>query len=534
MLLCGALWVLGYRSSALALLGVTGMALGFVIGLWLIRTLLSAGFPVFGVARTVIDEAVRMKVVLVLIIGLAMIVPVLPFVLDPKELLKYRVQFFLTWTLSGASVLLSLMTLFLACGTICNELDRKQIFLTLTKPISRGQYLLGKWLGIALLDLLLIVVVGVGIYTFTNMLRLQSERDETDRFAVERQVLVAREVVDAQPPVSMDLSILFDKRLAQYQAEHSELNKDHQPGPRTVRAVQQAVLAKWHTIAPMDAKRFVFNGLNQAKGYTDWVQLRFRPQSSLPPPGGRVHLAIWINGRPYPVSKETGLHTTTVVADNHFHVIDFPVTAASQNGTLEVRIANVNLTNPRATFPSSISFTPGEGLSMLYQVGQFGPNLVRSLGLIWVRLSFLAMLGLMAGSFLGFPVACLLGVLVFVAATANTYLLEAMEHYVRFPTHDMSWWDRLIWVPREFFNLLVSGDVWGAIKIIVRLMGNTFVMLIPSFSDYNPVPRLADGRVISYGLVWNAVLRVGLIWTGFCAFVGWMVFRSRELARVTV
>ena len=242
---------------------------------------------------------------------------------------------------------------------------------------------------------------------------------------------------------------------------------------------------------------------------------------------------MWLNGRPYPI--EAGDHHVPLdLADRNFHVIDLPVSAADARGNLEVRIANVNLHNMRATFPSSVSFTPGKGLELLYQVGRFETNLARALLLIWVRLGFLAMLGLMAGSFLGFPVACLLCVMVYVASSANGFLVESMQYYVAFPTGGLSLWDRLLWVPAEFYRRLASGDAWAAMKIVVRLIGNTFVLMIPSLGDYSPVPLIADGRQIGNPILVAAVLRVGLIWTNLCALAAWVMFRSRELARVTM
>ncbi len=533
MLGSGLCLATGHPAAATAVAGVACMSLCFVTGHALIRWMLSPGVGVLGVARTVVDEAVRMKVVLVFIVVLVLLVPVLPFALVPNEMLKYRVQMFLTWTLSGAALMLSLMTLFLACGTICHEVSRRQIFLTLTKPIGRGEYLLGKWLGIVLLDLLLVVVVGVGVYAFAKVLQQQPERDDADRHAVEKQILVAREAVTAQPPRSMDLQALVARRLEQLGYDDRSDGPNTEPPPRVVRITRQAVVAKWHTIRPRGAQAYLFTNLQHAKIFGQSIQLRFKPVSSMTPPDQRVRLAIWLNDRPYPTDVQ-GRHLPVVVADNRYHVIDLPVDAIDDSGDMKIRIANVDLDQMRQTFPSSISFTPGDGLEVLYQVGRFEPNLIRALVLIWTRLAFLAMLGLAAGSCLGLPVACLLGVLVYATAAAKGFLLESMQYYVPFPTGGVGWWDLWVWVPSKFWELLVQGNVWGALKIPVRLLGNTFVLMIPSFSDFDAVSLIADGRRVRLEMLMSAVVKIGCIGTGSCALVGWFVFRRRELARVTV
>jgi len=530
----GIFWIAGYKGSATASLGTGCMLLSFVLGHWLIRGLLSPGVPLLGIARTLIDEAVRMKVVLALILGLLLLVPAMPFMLDPNELLKYRIQFFLTWSLSGCTVLLSLMTLLLACGTVCNEISRGHIYLTLTKPIGRGQYLLGKWLGIVLLDLLLIMVVGIGLYVFSKVLEMQPERNEQDRLAVETQIFAARETIQAEPPETMDTAAIFEKHLEVLRVEDPHRYERDRLSLEDRRGIERAIVAKWHTIPPLGTQRYLFSDVYPDKPSSQWVQLRLKPVSSISPPDSRVRLALWLNGRPYPLDPDTGRHRPIVVTNNKYYTVDLPVSAIDQSGKLVVRIDNVNLGNPRATFPSSISFAPGRGLEMLYQVGRFEPNLVRALLLVWLRLGFVAMLGLAVGSVLDFPVACLLGVLVYITAGAHGYLVESMQYYVQIPTGGLSWWDKLMWLPGEFFRRLIAGELWGAIKVVIRLVGNGFVLMVPSLSDYNPAPLIADGRLVRYQTLASATLWVGAVWTSLCALIGWLLLRRRELARVTV
>ena len=132
-----------------------------------------------------------MRIALVFIVLLLLIVPIMPYLNDPGELLRYRIGTFLAWSIGGTSVLLSLMTIFVVCGSICSELKEHQIFLTMSKPVSRAQYLLGKWLGMVLLNLVLLLVAGGGIYTFARIMQ-QFPASGFDRLAVTDQVLVAR------------------------------------------------------------------------------------------------------------------------------------------------------------------------------------------------------------------------------------------------------------------------------------------------------------------------------------------------------
>src|SRR5690606_16375864 len=120
--------------------------------------------------------------------------------------------------------------------------------------------------------------------------------------------------------------------------------------------------------------------------------------------------------------------------------------------------------------PVSVRFNAADGLQVLYRVGSFEANLARSLVLLWVRLGFLAMLGLTAGTFLGFPVACVLSLMVYTAAALSGYLHESLTQYVALGvSNDMTAFDQLVSVPAQFFGQLAEGHVWEAAKILIRL-----------------------------------------------------------------
>ena len=52
-----------------------------------------------------------------------------------------KVQTFLSYSLSMATILLSFVVIFVSIGTITRDIKRKEIFTIATKPISRGHFL---------------------------------------------------------------------------------------------------------------------------------------------------------------------------------------------------------------------------------------------------------------------------------------------------------------------------------------------------------------------------------------------------------
>ncbi|MFW6032067.1 MAG: hypothetical protein ACOCTI_01675 [Phycisphaeraceae bacterium] len=526
----GLCLAMGWTGAAVAFTGAYAMAVGFVLGLMLIRLVLSPGHPVLGVARTFVDEAVRMRVALIFIILLVLVLPVLPLVMDPGDRLEYRLQTFLSWSLTLTGMLLSVMTIFVAVGTVTRELGERQIYLTLTKPVGRVQYLLGKWLGLLGLNLLLVAVCGGGIYVFTTLLARQPAVDSGDRFAVREQVLVARETRRAGPSGEAGLTEQVRERIRQHQKEDPATYGDPDlPLTRVpsdvLRRVRTQVLSDWFSLAPQQSRSFTFRGLDAARTDRQSVQLRLLPQV------GRqdipfAYLSLEVAGRPYvgPGMVQPG-HVK--LASDNYHVLAIPASAIGEDGTLEVVVGN--------DFPDggpTVSLLSQDGLEVLFTAGSFAGNLTRGLGIIWVRLAFLAMLGLTAGSFLNFPTASVLGLLVYVASASSGFLEDSLASYAAGTREGPL--AKLLLVPSAVFEALGEGEIYEAFKIVVRLLGETFMALVPSLGDYNPTPLIADGRLVPLGELFSAAIWVGLLWTGVLGVIAWLLFRKRELARVTV
>jgi len=540
----------GWSGTAIGVQGMWLMTVMFFAGLWLIRLILSPGHPVLGIARTLVDEAIRMKVALTFIQLQILILPMLPFMLDRKELLQYKLQTFIDYSIWMSSILLGAMTVFLACGTITDELQKKQIFLSMTKPVGRFQYLAGKWIGIGMLNLLLISMVGVSTYTYTELLvRIVPPRDMNDFRAVREEVLTARTTVNPVPSPTLDMNGLFNKRLQLlYRENPSDWGKNpnhdvskpeqfaallNELTDKQRETIRTAIVSEWHSIGPRNYQVYRFTGMDVAKKYSDRVQLRFKANMSSPPPDNVVWLWMKINGYNYPVF-ENGQHRAIRVPPASHQILTIPLNVVGDDGVLDVEIHNANLYEPEMSWTSSVTFDPGTGLQVLYKVGEFEGNLLRTLTMMWIQLGFLAMLGLMAGTFLGFPVACLLSLVFYIGSLAKGYLLESIEFFSSWAPKDLTTWNKIVWVPSEFFRLLFNGEIWNATKIPIRVLGMAFVSLVPDFSTYNPGPLIADGRVVSMEMVSNTVLWVGLVSTGACALIAWLIFRKRELASIMV
>lgn len=532
-LIAAVLWTisraLGLSGAAMAIQSAYILAAMFVLGLVVIRLVLKPGWPVFGVARTLIDEAIRTRIAVVFVVGLLLAVPALPVTLDPGEFLQYRIQSFLTWSLALTAGLIGCMTIFLSVQSITRELKSKIIFLTMTKPVGAASYLAGKWLGIALLNAVLISVFGMGIYFFATSLAQEAETMSpmnAQRIAVEERVMVARQANNPQLAGEVTWASLVDDKI-------EELRAENPAGYRTIttearQSIEKDLRREWYRLGPRMIRTYMFADLLPAKERDTMVQLRLSPRIGGETYDDRVQLALRVNGRPIPTQR---------MSDRTTHIVNIPTSLIDDEGRLFVQVGNppVAVGNPPQGMADqpTVSFDSDDGIQMLYRVDSFEMNLLRAMLMIWLTTLFLAAVGLTMGTYLSYAVACVFCLMVYIAAIGSTFIYESMTYYSANPPPGTAW-QTIIWYPTQFVGLIGQGEVFAAMKIIIALIGRGFMLMVPDFAGYNPISKINDGLLISWMELGHAGFWVGLISTGIVGLIGYLIFRGKELAQVTV
>jgi len=183
---------------------------------------------------------------------------------------------------------------------------------------------------------------------------------------------------------------------------------------------------------------------------------------------------------------------------NAFREMEARAAAVAEDGYLAVGFINPPLNETVVIFPLE------DGLEVLYKADTFTGNFVRGMLLVLCRLVFLACLGVLAGSFLSFPVAILFCLVIFLMGTASGFILESFDSL------------------SQNIGLVYTYSVKGLIQ------------LLPQFDKVNPSKFLVPARLMS----WAFLGRVALVMVGVKAIllllVALVIFRFRELAKVVV
>ena len=324
------------------------------------------------IAINTVRRGVRMKLVIAFVLFLMVMLILVPFALKSATQTG-RVQITLTYSLSVLNIILSILTIFLSTSALCTEIRDKVIFTIDTKPVSRWEILVGKWLGVMMLDLILLVCAGGAIYGLVKHFSVKVE----DKREMTTQVLTAR--VEARP------EIVEDKRGA-------------------------------YVVTPHHEQEWEFKGV---KTVDEIIHIKFKNFTS----GGKDAeiSGLWTVG-----DMEQGFYRyVTSFPGGAFREFRVPASVVSPQGTLKVRFMSISQNQISAIFPR-------DDVMVLYRAGGFGGNFFRAMLLILLRVAFIAVVGLASSTFLTFPVATLLSIFVFVMSLSLPFVDALLKQNVPF------------------------------------------------------------------------------------------------------
>ncbi len=457
---------------------------------------------VWAVARHTIAAGMRMKVVVFFTFLIGLSVLGLPFVLKGDGSLAGALQSYLTYALLLTGMLLSLQTILMS-WTLSEELVQRQILILMTKPLARWQYIAGKWAGIVLLDLALLVGAGLGVYGMTHYMASLPERIEGDHFRIASEILVARHVspVDV-PDFTPEAARQFELR-----KEEGRYADYAQPDPEAEKKkLRQELETYWRTVGPYEGRSFQFKNLWCRRAPDQYLQLRFNVTVYNPPPNDVIS-CVWSFG-----DRDAGATEYSPVMRRYVrgrvHTVTAPTDAVAPDGTLTVNFVNIDPFDENLARRSMFHFEAHNTLEVLFVVGTFGGNLLRTLALMFCRLLFLAAVAVLATSVFSFPIACISTLVFYGFIALRGFILDAFEFM-----NDPGW----------------TGWFFRGISYVVKGL----YFLVPNWSKYNALELFADGRNVTLLWVIDGFGKLGLA-TLVLVGLACLLFERREVSEISI
>ncbi len=530
---------------------------------------------VWTIAVHTVREAVRMKLVLafaVLIVVLALGLPLMQR--QPGASITMTVQAYLSWALWPLGFVLSALAMFMGCLSISNDLYYRQIHLLVAKPISRWQYVVGKWLGVVLVLTVMLIAAGVMIYGMGRFLAsgayhttwvsvremydggflladadlssLEEKKESTalicndrlgprsgsdscqsaklselpehldsyvhvydhpeDYTKLRNEILTARATSSlVMPNFVAQANAMFDQKKDQGLLSEREL--------QTPDKIKQEIFAllqgSFRSIPPANYAEYTFDKIMippDERKPDRVLQLRFKAKGMGYASDEALQMG-WVFGNS--VNAEEYVAPLRKYVMERYHVVRFPATCVAPDGTLNVRVYNLDYLR-QGHKGATIAFDAGEGLEVLYVIGTFEGNLVRTMFLIWCRLVLIAGVAVFAATFVSFPVACLLVFLFFILSSSGDFVSSALE-----------------------FGVKGKGPL-GPVQFVAEPLLKAVFWIIPQSKTYNGVPTFVDGRNVS--LNWDMMIfgKLVMLVTTMFLMGGCLIFQKRQVAELSV
>jgi len=465
----------------------------------------------WAVARTTLREAVRTRTAAVILVTLLAVVVLSPFLLRGTGKLAERVQLVLTYSLGAVGFLLALLTIFLSTSTLAGDLRDKRIETIATKPIARWQIVVGKWLGVMLLNVALVLVSGVVSYMLVRHVigSPSVAPDDEERQQLINEVYTARHTVD---PTLPDFEVDVDREI-RARREAGEMPREWTEAEFR-KILRTRLRTHYDSLGPGEVRGRVMERVMPASR-DEQLFLRYKVLASGPReerPADKTVLLRWVvSPTNRPIDPDAIIFETRDTMDD-FHEVSLPAQVVGPDNRVYIACGNVD---PRLV---DVGFPTEAGVQLLYTAGTFEGNFVRTMLLIIVRLAFLAALALAAAAVLSFPVASLFTVFVFMCALL-------VNHFMAIASPIVGTEERPTVTGTEREPIYETPAFH---RVIVRAVA----AMVPNFGRYDGVGELATGKIVLWRLVVRGLVVVGAIYGGVVMALGCLYFRARELADV--
>ncbi len=351
---------------------------------------------VLAIAALTVRTAVRSRLVAALLALLGLIAIGLPLLVTGDGTPDGELRLSLSYALGGAVGVLGLATLWTTCGAVALEIANRRLQLTWTRPVRGLELWFGKWIGIVLLDALLLVVVA-------SVTRVALAWRATDTSSGAPIQLLSR---SRHPP-----------QLPSLRAEAEALLARNPPPPglsrhAALQQLQQRLPERYVALAPGGELRWTFRLDRPLAPDTPlWIKLRFETDETT---RMRVRGACRL-------TNPQGASVAFEIDDFTVNELELPVPAAALAGSRDLTL---HFRHVGEADTGSLLIQPRRGLALLEPCGTFTGNLARGLLVQLALLALLAALGLTLGTLFSFPVAAFCATGLLLATLVSTFAMH--------------------------------------------------------------------------------------------------------------
>lgn len=459
---------------------------------------------ILAIAFLQMRAAVRSKLFISLMAVLFLVLAGLPLTIKGDGTFAGQIKLLLYYPLGLATLILGVATLWASSGAISHEIESRKIHLIVVKPVYHSQIWLGKFLGILVMNVVLLCFTGLTVLGLVHWNLSSGKGSEQEQKVVRQELLAGRRLIQPRDTFLQETRERYND-LADKGALPAGVSREE-----VFMAIRKELIAEKTVVKPSSVKKWIMEipralSFNEADGTGKIVlKIQFSPvRAGTNSVSGKW--SIGTEGNPGIFSIETGGRM-----DGLYH-LSIPVTADLLKAVIAEpgRKMVVTFANNDNEKSKPVMFDQINGVRLFVWESGFESNLFRVLLIVLCRLSLLAALGLTASTFLSFPVATFVAFSVLLVSCLAHYSLllsEMAGHSHGEEETKVSYWQK-------------------ASEKAMRRLDEVFQPI----TQAEAVGPLSDGILVPWQDVGWVLLMV-CFYSSLIGVAGVFLFRRRELA----
>jgi hypothetical protein len=449
---------------------------------------------IVALAVLTLRSALNSRIVLILGLLLTLVLSLFPLHLQGDGTAPGRIRILLEYTLGAIVTLLSFSIAWTACNAVAREAADRQLQLVLTKPVTRLQIWLGKWLGLIALHSAFLFTAGLILYfILLGSLPKATSPSAKDWEWAHYQVL---------NPTTESIASALDHRLEEARQKGQLPSKGPIP-QRTVNYYSLEIRRSLATLAPTTHFAWSFELPPEADKPAAPLRLRYQFSASR-----------WERN---PVPLVWRFQSSTNVPAFVLHqtayaeqIWELPLPPGLHPGTGPLLVTCENFaTNP----PTTLIFEPDQSIHLLATHHDNGLNYFRGLLVLMARLAFFAAVGLTAGCLFSTPTALFFTLFILILLSLGTSIREVAESGV--------------------FTISHEGEEIGAgaFETPILAVHRAANSILDPIQSLDVIHQLGGQERISWADVGRAWRLYVALWGGIFLLAGLAALRRREFGK---
>lgn len=454
---------------------------------------------IVAVAGLTVRRTIKSRVALAALLLLAVVIVGLPFTIKGDGTLAGQVRVLLHYTLGTAMTVAGAITLWIASGSVSNEIETRTAHMLLVKPVRRWEVWAGKWLGLLGFNAGVVALSGIAVYGFL-VLNLRNHAGSVAEMAAVREgILVARR---PYRPAPEDLSADVEARFAWLQ-QQGAVSQGTCP-VELRRELEKEILMRRAAVLPSESRAWRVDLSSARFRDTGRLQLRFRLAASV---------LVWlpVSGT-WEISPPDGRPFATFPVENCSggnHVIDLPNDLLRDPGAWTVRFVN-----GRKGQSGAAVFDMESPLEVLVSNGSFEANMLRALLIALSCLALLAALGLGTSALFSSPVSGFVACAILVMAFSS--------HFFSFASQDPH--------ADDHHSCEHEQKAPSVLLVASQHLARTLDVIVAPAMGHGAFSKLADGVLVSWQQVGRASGVLMIVYPAVIGLLACVCLNRREAA----